>query len=94
MRGKTKIMKLEKVGELEYVVLGWDRVKDRTNDDIKAIEILKQFVTEKLKGTIVDGECNDDEAFHILVNDTVFHVCFVDPVEVRIFPEDEVINMG
>ena len=91
MRLKKK-MRLEKTGSMEFVVWGWDKVKEKLNDDIKAIEVLKQFVTEKLGGKLIVGECNDDEAFHVLVDGVVLHVCFVDPVEVRIFPESEIVG--
>ena len=88
-------MKMVKTGDTEYVVYGWDEVKDEMDDDVKAIEILKQFVMEKLNAKLCDmsnplhGEhCDDDEAFHIILpNNKILHVCISDPGEVRIFPE-------
>jgi len=83
-------MRLEKIGE-EYVVWGWDQIRD-CMDDIEAIEVLKGFITEKLNAKLVNGNCGDDEAFHIEINGTVYHVCFADPMEVRIMPEVEVMG--
>ena len=88
-------MKLVRTGDLEYVVYGWDEVKNEMDDDVKAIEILKQFITQKLNAEICDmsnplhvEHCDDDEAFHIILpNNKILHVCFADPQEVMIFPE-------
>jgi len=88
-------MKLVRTGDLEYIVYGWDEVKDEMDDDVKAIEILKQFIIQKLNAKICNPSmqihkehCDDDEAFHIILpNNKILHVCFSDPQEVRIFLE-------